>query len=226
MRRFASACRRRCSAVLAVMAVLAGLLAEAPAAAGQSTGARPHASGGLPLGPATLSETRTVEQLAPGLTLTTIERGSASPNDFWTVTAGFLADRAAADALAARLVAAGFDPRVEQVDGRAVADPQRGPVGFQVRVGSSQDQAAMNALAAQLGAAGFAGASVTNTSLDGTPTTGPWVVRVLRVDRRGFRGQVDARLATDVVPDRETVSALAARVGATAAPCNRPWMLP
>jgi hypothetical protein len=214
MRRFASARRRHC---IAVLAVLAGLLAEAPATAGQSTGARPDISGGLPLGPATLSETRTVEQLAPGLTLTTIERGSASPNDFWTVTAGFFADRATADALATRLVAAGFDPRVEQVDGRAVDDPQRGPVGFQVRVGSSQDQAAMNALAAQLRAAGFAGASVTNTSLDGTPTTGPWVVRVLRVDRHSFRGQVDARLATDVVPDRETVSALAARVGATAA---------
>jgi hypothetical protein len=207
MRMLARAAVRRGVALLVVASALLTL-------ATPETLARPR---GLPLGPAGLPETRVVERLAPGVTLTTITRGAASPSDVWTVTAGFFPDLAAAQDLAARLGAAGFAARVEQVDGRAVDDPQRGPVGYQVRVGASQAQAEMTALAARLTAAGFAGASVTNTALDGTPTTGPWVVRVLRVSPGAFRGQVRARLATDVVPDRETLSALAARLGAVAA---------
>jgi hypothetical protein len=221
--RMPAAVRARGAAILAVLAFTAGLLVDSPAAAGPlavapgSATARPSSlSFGLPLGPAGLPETRTVERLAPGVTLTTIQRGQASPADVWTVTAGFFPDRAEADDLAGRLVAAGFSPRVEQVDGRAADDPERGPVGFQVRVGASQEQAAMNALAGQLAAAGFAGVSVTNTALDGTPTTGPWVVRVLRVQRGEFRGRVRAHLTTDVIPDRETVSSLTGRVGALA----------
>lgn len=207
MRKLGSNARaRRGVVILAALAVLAGLILDSPAIAGAQAVARgttvglPSVSSGLPLGPAGLPETRTVERLAPGVTLTTIQRGQASPADVWTVTAGFFPDRAAADGLASRLVAAGFSPRVEQVDGRAVDDPQRGPVGYQVRVGASQDPPAMTALAAQLSAAGFAGVSVTNTALDGTPTTGPWVVRVLRVHPAAFRGSLRAHLATDVIP--------------------------
>ena len=215
--------RARGVAMVAALAVLAGLVLDSPATAGPRAVARgittalPSAGSGLPLGPVDLPEIRTVERPAPGVTLTTIQRGQASPADVWTVTAGFFPDRAAAEDLASRLVAAGFSPGVERVDGRAVDDPQRGPVGYQVRVGASQDQSAMNALAGQLAAAGFAGASVTNTALDGTLTTGPWVVRVLRVHPGTFRGRLRVHLATDVIPERETVSSLAGRIGALAA---------
>jgi hypothetical protein len=158
-----------------------------------------------------------VRQLAAGVTLTTIERGESSPADVWTVTAGFFPDRPAAQELATRLGAAGFAPRVEQVDGRAADDPQQGPVGYQVRVGASQAQAEMTSLAAALASAGFAGGSVTNTALDGAAATGPWVLRVLRIHPPAFGGQLRAHLATDIVPERETLSSLAGRLHAAAA---------
>ncbi len=79
----------------------------------------------------------------------------------------------------------------------------------------------MTDLAAQLTAAGFVGGDITNTvvntALDGSPTTGPWVVRVLRVDRRRSTASVRAHLGTDIVPDREKVSSTSARLGAIAA---------
>src|SRR5262249_59622240 len=58
---------------------------------------------------------------------------------------------------------------------------------------------------------------VVNTALDGSPTTGPWVVRVLRVDRRRSTASVRAHLGTDIVPGREKVSSMSARLGAIAA---------
>jgi hypothetical protein len=99
MRQFGSSARaRRGVAILAALATLAGLIMDSPAIAGPqavargATAALPSVRSGLPLGPAGLPETRTVERLAPGVTLTTIERGQTSPADVWTVTAGFFPD--------------------------------------------------------------------------------------------------------------------------------------
>ena len=70
--------------------------------------------------------------------------------------------------------------------------------------------------AAALRTSGVTGLGVSNTALYEADATGPWVVRVLEVDRRSLR-QVRAQLATDIVPDRETTSSVAARLGAVAA---------
>lgn len=188
-----------------IAAVLVGstvLVAPPPPAAA--------APAGLPLGPPDLPETRTVEQLAPGVTLTTIERGTAPAGPIWTVTAGFRGTRAEADALAARVAATGVQARVEQVD-----DPLLGDVaGFVVRSGLFDTRAEAAAAAQRLTAAGVP-SSVAATVEDGTSTTGPWVVRVLAVDPR--RASLDAQLATGVVPGRETTSDIARRTGALAA---------
>lgn len=165
----------------------------------------------LPLGPADLPETRTVERLADGVTLTTIVRGTAPAGPVWTATVGFRATRPEADALAARVTGAGFEARVEQVD-----DPLTGRVaGFVTRSGLFDDQAGARARVDELTAAGITGAGAVATVEDGTPTTGPWVVRVLAVDPR--RAAADAVLASGVVPGRETTSAIASREGAVAA---------
>src|SRR5439155_13992629 len=87
----------------------------------------------LPLGTPGLPQTVTVQQVLPGVTLTTYVRGSASADAFWYVRAGFLGTRDAAQALAARLGTAGQAAEVEEVDGRPVDDPVRGPDGYLVR---------------------------------------------------------------------------------------------
>lgn len=189
--------------LLLLAAVLGGTALVAPPAGA--------ADDRLPLGPADLPETRTVERLADGVTLTTIVRGTPPSGPIWTATAGFRAARAEADALAARVTAAGFDARVEQVD-----DPLTGRVvGFVARSGLFDERTGAETRVQQLTAAGITGGSVAATVEDGTPTTGPWVVRVLAVDPR--RASADAVLATGVVPGRETTSQVAAGEGAVAA---------
>jgi hypothetical protein len=200
---------------------------------GQLDVGRPEAGGldvALPLGPAGLPETRTSTVLAPGVTLTMIVRGQADPADVWTVEVAIpggsgspdpdapptaLADRAHADALAAVLRLAGFDPRVEEVTAPPTADYTPGTLGWRVRVGRHADQAGAAAELARVRAAGFT-ASAVFTGWDGAPTdTGPWRVQVLTIDPAAFRGGLVASFGPDL-ERRETTSALATAAGATA----------
>lgn len=169
--------------------------------------------------------------LQPGVTLTTIVRGAPDPANVWTVEIRIpsgatspdpdapptaLSDRTSADALAARLHAAGFDPRVEQVVTPATADYAGGTLGWRVRVGTLTDKAAADALLAELVAAGFAGGSQF-TGWDGSPRDrGPWRLQVLTIDPHTFRGSLVASYGPDI-EDRETTSALSRAGGATAA---------
>lgn len=209
---------RRVRATVPVAAVAAATIVASLAASSPAAAEPPAAASGvapLPLGPAGLTQTATTRQIAAGVTLTTVTRGYASPADHWTVQLGFEATKAEADALAAKATADGFTPSVTADDDRPAGDPAHGPLGYLVLVGASQNESDEQTLAGQLTADGFS-PSVTNTSLLETNTTGPWVVHVLRVDPRAFRGSVDETLSNGVVPGRETVSSIVSRVGALA----------
>jgi Phosphodiester glycosidase/SPOR domain len=189
------------------------------AAAGGS--GRPSDAEPLPLGPRGLSEDRFERQLAPGVSYTRIVRGEQSARDVYTVDVAFRADRSGAEALAGELRADGHDPNVLRISERAPDDPERGPLGWLVRVGSFGSEAEAIALRDRLTAVGYAGTRVVYTGEDGGRTTGPWVVHVLEVDSRrlrpGLRPVLDAELATGIVPERELLSGLAGRTGAVAA---------
>lgn len=205
------------------VALLGATLYAPPAAASHDRG--------LPLGPRGLSETRTTETLQHGVTLTTITRGAPDPANTWTVEIAIpgggddpdpdapptaIADRAHADALAAGLTAAGFAPRTEDVVTPRLADFAGGSIGFRVRVGSHAAKADADAVLARVRAAGFT-ASTVFTGWDGASTDrGPWVVQVLTIDPRSFRGDLVGSFGPDL-ERRETTSSLAAARGATAA---------
>jgi hypothetical protein len=207
--------------VLAGAVVVSATLAAPTAAAHER---------GLPLEPGDLPETRATETLQPGLTLTTIVRGAADPADTWTVEVAVpggsgspdpdapptaISAREPADRLAATLRGKGFEPRVEEVTTPRLADFPGGSLGFRVRVGAYPTKPQADAQLGQVRAAGFTASSVF-TGWDGAATDrGPWVVRVLTIDPKAFRG----RLVGDFGPDierRETTSALAAARGAVA----------
>jgi hypothetical protein len=213
--------------------LMAILFATFPYLAGPAVGvplAPTSAAPNLPLGPRGLTETRIQAVLQPGLTLTTIVRGTPDPNDFWTVEANIpagstspdpdappaaLSDRTSAEALGSRLRTAGFSPRVEEVTVPATADYAPGTLGWRVRVGHGATQAEADALLAQLMARGFAGAS-RFTGWDGSPTDrGPWHLQVLTIDPRTFVGRLFASYGPDI-ENRETTSALSRAEGATA----------
>ncbi len=200
----------------AVAATAAALTLAAPGGGGGPSREEP-----LPLGPRALPEERFEQQVAPGVRYTRIVRGEASPRDVYTVDVGFRAERSAARALAGELRADGHDPSVLRISERAPDDPERGPLGWLVRVGSFGSEPEAVALRDRLTAEGYAGTRVVYTGEDGGRTTGPWVVHVLEVDSRhlhaGRRGPVlDAGLATGIVPERELLSGLARRTGAVA----------
>jgi hypothetical protein len=169
----------------------------------------------LPLGPAGLRQTATTERLAPGVRLTTVVRGQASARDSW-VLRSLQPTRAAADDLAARVRNQGQPATVQRIDERAADDPVRGPLGWLVVSAGHETEASAQQAQAELTRAGVTGLGVSNTALYRTDATGPWVVRIVTVDRKRLR-DVRARLATDVVPGRETTSSVAARVGAVVA---------
>ena len=186
---------------------------------------------GLPLGPAGLAEQRTTTTLQRGVTVTTIVRGAVDPTAVWTVAlnvpagptspdpdapAAPLSDRTDAEALAARLQKAGFDPRAEKVVTPATADYVGGLLGWRVRVGRLASKADADALLARLVAGGAAGSS-RYTGWDGGSTArGPWRARLLTVDPHRFSGTLLASYGPDL-ERRETTSALARSAGATAA---------
>jgi hypothetical protein len=196
--------------LLAAVAAAAAAPASAPAAQDERGGAPAE----LPLGRPGLAEARASTQLAPGVRYTRIVRGEPSARDRWVVDVGFLAARGPARELRRRLAGEGVRARVERVVGRAQDDPERGPLGFLVRAGRFGAEAEAIALRDRLVAAGHRTARVVFTGEDGGITTGPWVVHVLEVDPARFDGTIAPELATDVVPGRELLSALAGRRGA------------
>lgn len=214
---------------------LVGLATAAPAgltgAAGQavatpdgspvalaSPAASPVGAGaGLPLGAADLAETRDARELAPGVTVTRIERGAPSAADAYAIDVAFEATEAEADALAERLTGRDYDARVEEIAERAPDDETAGPLGYRVRLGPFATQEAAAAARTELLDAGYEAPRVVFAPEDGAGTTGPWVIHVLEVDSERFAGTVGPVLASGIVPGREGVASIAARTDALAA---------
>jgi hypothetical protein len=199
----------------AVIVVLLALCAVLPVAAQDQTGQFWAAE--LPLGNPGLMETRSTQQVAPGVTYTKIVRGEQSENDFYTVDVAFEADRAAAEQVAARLDTDGYEPVIVEVSGRAPDDPQTGPLGYLVRTGSLQTQGEADALRAELTAKGYTGLRTVYTGEDGGETTGPWVVHVLEIEPDHYSGTVTPELATEIVPGRESLTSISDRTNSLAA---------
>jgi hypothetical protein len=197
-----------------LICLLLALSLAAPTAAAATRDAN---TGGLPLGKPSLKETRTTQQVAPGITYTRIVRGEQSKKDFYTVDVAFKSDQSSADGLAAQLRSEGYEPRVQEISERAPDDPEDGPLGYLVRTGAFATEAEANALRDQLAADGYTGLRVVYTGEDGIETTGPWVVHVLEIDPALYDGTLRPELATGIIPDKETVTSISARTDALAA---------
>lgn len=194
---------------------LPGAAQAAPVSATPTATAGSRAVPPLPLGSPGLRQTTTEQTLAPGVTLTTVVRGQASSSDSW-VLRSLQPTQAGAETLAARIRARGYPATVQRIDDRAADDPDTGPLGWLVVSAGYRTEAAAQQAQRSLAAAGVTGLGVSDTALYSPQATGPWVVRILTVDRHHL-SQVHAHLANDIVPGKETTSSLARRLGALAA---------
>jgi hypothetical protein len=153
-----------------VGAVLSAAIATAaPASAG--TGGPP--GGPLDLGPSGLPESRTVQAIQPGVTLTQIKRGAPATDAVWVVEMSIpggasspdpdappraIQDQATAEAFAATLTNAGFPAEAQGVLHPGAADVPAGVLGFRVRLRTTfPTQEAAAAEVARLSAAGLYG---------------------------------------------------------------------
>jgi hypothetical protein len=211
--------------ILGVATVVAGAPAGAGATAGAvpSTGgsAPPAVSGPLDLGPADLTETRSIRTVQPGVTWTQIVRGAPDATVPWVVEVSIpsgagspdpdappraIQDQQSATDFAADLTEAGFPASAEQVLQPQVADVPAGELGYRVRLDARfTTQADAAAEARRLAAAGFLGRAWYG-GWDGTSTArGPWTVNVVTIDPRRFAGQVGGTYGPDL-ETRETTS--------------------
>lgn len=202
--------------VLTVLPLLGCSLLTAPERAAGDDG-DPWCAGELRIGQPCLAETRTPLEVAPGVTYTRIERGERAQGERYIVDVAFTADQSAAEEVASKLTADGYEPRIEPVTRRPHDDPGSEPLGYLVRVGSFAIDAEAYQLRDRLTADGYTGLRVVYSGEDGGPSTGPWVVHVLEVDPQRLEGTIEPALASAIVPERETLTALSKRVGSLAA---------
>lgn len=206
------------------VAILATLLCAATAVVGSASAGtgdgRP-----LDLGPSGLQETREVQSIQPGVTLTRITRGAPDPAAVWVVEMNIpggasspdpdapprsIQDRSSAETFAARLTDAGFPAEAQGVEQPQTADVPAGVLGYRVRLRATfPSQAAAAAEVARLTAAGFSGRAWYSGWDGDSAARGPWTVNVVTVDPRRFRGTLRGTYGP-TLEDREKTTELAA----------------
>ena len=210
----------------------AGASSAAPGTAHQTAAVAPDPSAKLDLGAPGLPESRTVTTLAPGLTRTSITRGTPNHDFFWTAEvavpstspdpdapATALSTQAQAQKVADTLIAAGVVARVEHVRSQQLADAG-GDLGYRVRAGHFTAKADGSATVAQIQSAGYKSA-VIYSGWDGDEGSsendhGPWKLEVLTIDPKEFRGDLTSSFGPNL-EDREKTSEIAGASGALAA---------
>ncbi|GII86359.1 hypothetical protein Ssi03_43490 [Sphaerisporangium siamense] len=213
---------RRLTTGLAALSILATGAPVAASAESSAAAAAPSARAGLPttafpLGPRAVAK-QTRKAVAPGVDLFTLTHGSAT--DGYTVSLLMngkdVGKRADAEAAAATAEAAGFPATIQEVVRPAVADYREG-VGYMVRLGSwsLKDRKEADKIVKQLKEVDIP-AKTDFLGDDGMQTTGPWDLRVLTVNPRGFRGSYRSSLGVSVAK-REKTSAMAKQAKALAA---------
>jgi phosphodiester glycosidase/sporulation related protein len=208
------------------VAILAALLCAATAMVGlASAGTGDGRPRPLDLGPSGLPESREVQSIQPGVTLTRITRGAPDPAAVWVVEMNIpggvsspdpdapprsIQDQSSAETFAARLTDAGFPSEAQRVEQPQTADVPAGVLGYRVRLRATfPTQAAASAEVARLAAAGFSGRAWYSGWDGDSAARGPWTVNVVTVDPRRFRGTLRGTYGP-TLEDREKTTELAA----------------
>ncbi len=170
-----------------------------------------------PLGPAGTRQSITSRPVTAGVTHYQIQRGTLSPNDFWTVNIGFYPTQAAAQNDAEALKALGFDTRFDRSAG---TDIKGDVLGYYLSVDKFGTRAEAATFANQIAkaTANKYEPGVRNTALARNGATGPWIINVLAIKP----SQTTARLSfalpggDNLGGAGETVTAAVSRLGAVA----------
>lgn len=166
----------------------------------------------LSLGKTGLEQEIKVITLRPGLKFIEINRGHASPNDYYTLSSGVIS-KSSADILKEKLCHQGHLVRTESSPGN---DPHGQPLGFIVRTGKFNNQISAEKLKEKLQKLGM-NMAIRQTSEDGNATSGPFQISLLEIDLNQYTGKIKAALGKGTIFGKETTSGISKRNNAIAA---------
>ncbi|MFU2014964.1 phosphodiester glycosidase family protein [Peribacillus butanolivorans] len=201
--------------LFSAMALTAGsvLTLDLPSSVVQAASVKEQA---LPLGNSNLEETRDQTKITHGLTYTHIIRGASSEKDVFIIDVGFYKTKEEANKVKIQLDSKGYESKVKKISERPADDHEQGPLGYLVRVGSFKSERDANKLRDELKGKGYGNSRVVFSAEDGGKSTGPWVVNILEIDPKKFKGKVLPELGTEIVPGKEKLTSISARTGAIA----------
>ncbi|MFB7642029.1 SPOR domain-containing protein, partial [Peribacillus butanolivorans] len=184
--------------LFSAMALAAGsiLTLDLPSSVVQAASVKEQA---LPLGNSNLAETRDQTKITQGLTYTHIIRGASSEKDVFIIDVGFYKTKEEANKVKIQLDSKGYESKVKKISERPADDHEKGPLGYLVRVGSFKAERDANKLRDELKGKGYGNSRVVFSAEDGGKSTGPWVVNILEIDPKKFKGKVLPELGTEIV---------------------------
>lgn len=168
-------------------------------------------------GPATLNaprlmETKHTQSLVQGVNYTHLEIGQASKQDYYTVKVDFYSNKSEAKATVKKLKAKGYPVKMREIKNpnAHLSDIHDKIIGYVIQSGHYQTNQEADNAAEKLKADGFPNAGTTYSAFDGTTkATGPWDIRILKINPKTFKGQIKPTLANNTVSGKETVSKMA-----------------
>ncbi|TMU50430.1 phosphodiester glycosidase family protein [Flagellimonas algicola] len=166
----------------------------------------------LDIGKMGLEQKVVVKNIQDGLDFIQVNRGHFSNSDFFTLTSGIVTP-AKAEELSLKIENLGMVARLEY---SPEPDPHGGKLGKIVRVGTFNTKEAAIKLREKLSCKGISMA-IRHTAEDGYPTSGPFLISLLKIDLTKYKGQVKAILGNNQVSGKETTSKMSRNLRALAA---------
>ncbi|UOK58939.1 SPOR domain-containing protein [Bacillus sp. OVS6] len=161
-------------------------------------------------------ETKESQKLQDGVTFSRLVYGKTNREDAFMVNVDFLTSNNEAIKLKEKLASQGYDSFIQKINERAQDDPERVPLGYLVRIGPFQAESEAKSLKEELASGGYSDSRVVFTGEDGDATTGPWVVNVLEINPKTFKGHISPVIANDQVPSKEKLTSMSMRMNALA----------
>ncbi|MBY6035817.1 phosphodiester glycosidase family protein [Fictibacillus nanhaiensis] len=152
--------------------------------------------------------------LQEGVTFSRLVFGKANRLDAYMVNVDFLTSYHEALKLKEKLASEGYESFIKTIKERAQDDQEQQPLGYLVRIGPYQDESQAKVLKDELVTKGYNDSKAVFTGEDGETTTGPWVVHVLEINPKTFKGQILPVIANDQIQGKEKLTDMSKRMNA------------
>ncbi|QKX05104.1 phosphodiester glycosidase family protein [Aquimarina sp. TRL1] len=166
----------------------------------------------LAIGRKGLNQQVSYKKLAEGLFFYQIQRGSPSPKDYFVLSSGAISEKTEKDLLK-KLKEKGTISWIEEP---AEKGPHGEFLGNIVRVGKFENIKDAQKKEQELKSEGIQ-MTVRHTAEDNKPTSGPFLLSILKIDLTSFKGNISSALGKNVIKEKAYVTDISKKNNALAA---------